>query len=193
MEMPEGRYRQAVQLLGAAARLARRGDSALSTRQWVASVQAEAYAGLGDLTACERAMDQAETVCELGGGSTNGGWLRFDGTRLSEERGARYVQLGRFDLAEETLTCALKQTELAAGHSYRRRGAVLTDLAVIGVRRGDAEQVVAYGGEAVGLARVTGSGYVVRRLGALRGELGSLGEDRRVAGLAAEIAVLGMS
>ncbi|MFE7675356.1 hypothetical protein ACFU5N_24480 [Streptomyces albidoflavus] len=51
----------------------------------------------------------------------------------------------RFDLAEETLTRALKQTELAAGHSYRRRGAVLTDLAVIGVRRGDAEQVVAYG------------------------------------------------
>lgn len=67
------------------------------------------------------------------------------------------------------------------------------DLAVIGVRRGDAEQVVAYGGEAVGLARVTGAGYVVRRLGALRGELRSLGEDRRVAGLAAEIAVLGMS
>ncbi|MGW8945018.1 transcriptional regulator [Streptomyces koyangensis] len=193
VEMSEGRHRHAVQLLGAAARLARRGDSALSTRQWVASVQAEAYAGLGDLTACERAMDQAETVCELGGGSANGGWLRFDGTRLSEERGARYVQLGRFDLAEETLTRALKQTELAAGHSYRRRGAVLTDLAVIGVRRGDAEQVVAYGGEAVGLARVTGSGYVVRRLGALRGELGSLGEDRRVAGLAAEIAVLGRS
>ncbi|WP_436740283.1 tetratricopeptide repeat protein [Streptomyces sp. BBFR102] len=129
----------------------------------------------------------------MGGDSANGGWLRFDGARLSEERGARYVQLGRFDLAEETLTGALKQSDLAAGHSYRRRGAVLTDLAVVGVRRGDAEQVVAYGGEAVGLARATGSGYVVRRLHALRGELGSLEEDRRVAGLGAEIAVLGTS
>ncbi|MEY6568313.1 helix-turn-helix domain-containing protein [Streptomyces sp. PGLac3x] len=193
VEMSEGRHRQAVQLLGAAARLARRGDSALSTRQWVASVQAEAYAGLGDLTACERAMDQAETVRELGGDSANGGWLRFDGARLEEERGARYVQLGRFDLAEETLTRALTQTALAAGHSYRRRGAVLTDLAVIGVRRGEVEQVVAYGGEAVGLARATDSGYVVRRLQALRGELGSLGKDRQVVELGAEIAVLGMS
>lgn len=82
---------------------------------------------------------------------------------------------------------------LAAGHSYRRRGAVLTDLAVIGVRRGEVEQVVAYGGEAVGLARATGSGYVVRRLQALRGELGSLGKDRQVVELGAEIAVLGMS
>ncbi|MGW9525206.1 hypothetical protein ACWGSE_24345 [Streptomyces diastaticus] len=67
------------------------------------------------------------------------------------------------------------------------------DLAVIGVRRGDAEQVVAYGGEAVGPARATGSGYVVHGLQALRGESGSLSEDRRVAGLGAEIAVLGMS
>ncbi|MFD5027160.1 helix-turn-helix transcriptional regulator [Streptomyces sp. NPDC058373] len=193
VEMSERRHRQAAELLGVAARLARRGDSALSTRQWVASVQAEAYAGLGDLGACERAMDQAETVRELGGDSANGGWLRFDGARLAEERGARYVQLGRFDLAEETLTGALKQTALSAGHSYRRRGAVLTDLAVIGVRRGDTEQVVAYGGEAVGLARATESGYVGRRLRSLHGELGPLSWDRRVAELGAEIAALSTS
>jgi len=103
VDMSERQYNEAVGILAAAERIARRGDSSLSTRHWVASVQAEAYAGLGDLTACERALDQAEKVIDLGGRAHNGGWLRFDGSRLAEERGARYVQLGRLDLAETAL------------------------------------------------------------------------------------------
>ncbi|MFD7718770.1 helix-turn-helix transcriptional regulator [Streptomyces sp. NPDC059814] len=191
VDMSEQRYRQVVQMLGAAARLAGRGDSSLSTRHWVASVQAEAYAGLGDLDGCERAMDRAESVRDLAADSVNGGWLRFDGTRLIEQRGSRYLQLGRLDLAEDALRRALKQTALASGQSYRRRGAVLTDLAVIGAKRRDTEQVVAYGNEAIGLARASGSGYVARRLRALCDEFGPLSRDRRVAELGAEIATLG--
>ncbi|MFF2325623.1 MULTISPECIES: helix-turn-helix transcriptional regulator [unclassified Streptomyces] len=190
VDMSEQRYRQAAQMLGAAERLAGRGDNNLSTRHWVASVQAEAYAGVGDLDACERAMDQAETVRDLTADSVNGGWLRFDGARLAEERGSRYVQLGRLDLAENALKNALEQTDLASGQSYRRRGAVLTDLAAIGAKRRDAEQVVAYGREATGLARASASGYVARRLRALCDEFGPLSRDHRVAELEAEIAAL---
>lgn len=113
---------------------------------------------MGDLTACERAMDQAERVRELTADSANGGWLRFDGTRLAEERGARYVHLGRLDLAEKSLKKALAQTALASGQSYRRRGTVLTDLAAVGAKRSDLEQVVAYGREAIRLARASSSG-----------------------------------
>lgn len=188
--MSELRYRQAAQMLGAAERLVGRGDSSLSTRHWVASVQAEAYAGLGDLDACEHAMDRAETVRDLTADSVNGGWLRFDGARLAEERGARYVQLGRLDLAEETLKGALGQPALASGQSFRRRGSVLTDLAVIGAKRRDVEQLVAYGSKAVGLARASASGYVARNLQALRDEFGPLRRDHRVAELGAEIATL---
>lgn len=36
----------------------------------------------------------------------NGGWLRFDCSRLAEERGTCYVALGRPDLAETALTAA---------------------------------------------------------------------------------------
>lgn len=136
-------------------------------------------------------MGRAEPVRDLAADSVNGGWLRFDGTRLTEERGSCYLQLGRIDLAEDALRSALKQTALASGQSYRRRGAVLTDLAVIGARRRDTEQVVAYGNEAIGLARASGSGYVARRLRALCDELGPLSRDRRVAELGAEIATLG--
>ncbi|MYY06509.1 MULTISPECIES: helix-turn-helix transcriptional regulator [unclassified Streptomyces] len=190
VDMSERRYRQAAQMLGAAARLAERGDTHLSTRHWVASVQAEAYAGLGDLGACERAMDQAERVRDLTGRGISGGWLRFDGARLMEERGSRYVQLGRVELAEQALQEALKQTALASGQSYRRRAAVLVDLAAVGAKRRDPDQVIAYGNEAVGLARASGSGYVARRLQALCDEFGSLSRDRRVAELRAEIGVL---
>jgi hypothetical protein len=190
VDVYEHRYEQAAQILGAAERLAQRGDSSLATRHWVAAVQAEAYAGMGDLASCERALDEAERVLELGTDSANGGWLRFDGTRLAEERGARYVQLGRLDLAEETLKQALAQSALASGQSYRRRGAVLADLAAVGAKRRDLEQVVAYGREAIRLAQASSSGYVARGLQALCDEFGPLSRDRRVAELGAEIATL---
>ncbi|CAM5657439.1 hypothetical protein SALBM135S_06287 [Streptomyces alboniger] len=128
VEVAGGRYREAVALLSVAERVARRGDSSLATRQWVAAVQAEAHAGLGHLAECERALDAAEKVLDLGDQASNGGWLRFDGTRLAEERGARYLQLGRLDKAEAALTSALTQEGLAKGQSFRRRGVVLVDL-----------------------------------------------------------------
>jgi hypothetical protein len=162
----------------------------LSTRYWVASVLAEAYADLGDLTVCERALDRAEEVMHLDGSAHNGGWLRFDGSRLAEERGARYVQLGRLDLAETALTSALDHDALAQGQSFRRRGVTLADLAAIGAKRRDPEQVLKFGREAVQLARESSSGYVARRLQELRRELGPLTRDARVAELGAEIAAL---
>ncbi|MEW1633739.1 helix-turn-helix domain-containing protein [Streptomyces sp. NPDC093801] len=190
VDLSERKYREAADILHAAERVAARGDSTLSTRHWVASVQAEVLAGSGDLAGCERALARAEEVQHLAGDSANGGWLRFDGTRLAEERGARYVQLGRFDLAEEVLTKALDHSALAFGHSYRRRGAVLADLAVIGVKRRDSDQVVAFTREALDLAHASSSGYIARRLRSLCDEFGPLSRDHRVAGLRAEIASL---
>ncbi|MCM8551872.1 helix-turn-helix transcriptional regulator [Streptomyces sp. STCH 565 A] len=190
VDLYERRYADAIGTLSAAEKVARRGDGSLSTRHWVAAVQAEAYAGLGDLSACERALDEAEKVTGLSGPAHNGGWLRFGGSRLAEERGARYVQLGRLDLAEKALSTALSQHVLASGQSFRRRGAVLTDLAAIGARRQNRDQVLAYGGEALRLARTTSSGYVAHKLQGLRTDLGPLTRDARVAELGAEIDAL---
>ncbi|MCX5055948.1 helix-turn-helix transcriptional regulator [Streptomyces sp. NBC_00452] len=190
VDLYEHRYAEAAGTLSAAERVARHGDSSLSTRHWVASVQAEAYAGLGNLSACERALDEAEKVTSLSGSAHNGGWLRFDGSRLAEERGARYLQLGRLDLAEKALSTALSQGVLASGQSFRRRGAVLTDLASIGAKRHDPDQVLAFGREALQLARATSSGYVARKLQRLRTDLGPLARDARVVELGAEIDAL---
>jgi len=153
-------------MLELAADLARRGDGSLPTRHWVSAVQAQVFAGFGELAACHRALEGAERVHALPGDVSNGGWLRFDGSRLDEERGACYVQLGRPDLAEVILGNALRQNL-----SPRRRSSVLTDLAIIAVHRGDVNQFVTYADAVLEIAERTESGFVGRKLRKLQGHL----------------------
>ena len=182
----ERRYPDVTSMLSAASRIAANGDSSLATRYWVAAVQAEACAGLGDFTAYSRALDRAESVSALAGQITRSGWLRFDGSRLAEERGTCYISLGRPELAEVALSEALNQ-----GISLRRRGSILSDLAMLGIQRRDMEQVVHYGGMAVELAMQTGSsGYIGRKLDGLQMELRPLLGDTRIASLNEQIGQL---
>ncbi|GAA0589327.1 helix-turn-helix transcriptional regulator [Kutzneria viridogrisea] len=181
----ERKFADARPMLELAAALARRGDSGLSTRHWVAAVQAETFAGLGDLDACQRALDTADQVRELTGPVHNGGWLRFDGSRLAEERGTCYTTLGRPDLAEAALTDALHQDL-----SPRRRASVLTDLAVIGAQRRDPDQVLAYAQAVLDQARRTGSGVIGSKLRGLRPHLAPLLADARIDHLSSEITAL---
>lgn len=181
----EHEFTKAAPILDLAAALARRGDHTLSTRHWVAVVQAETFAGLGDLGACERALDAAEHVRELPGPVHNGGWLRFDGSRLAEERGTCYVTLGRPELAESVLSDALSGTLTA-----RRRASVLTDLAMVGAQRRDPERVVAYADAALETARRTGSGVISHKLRSLQPQLAPLLGDKQVRRLDTEITAL---
>jgi transcriptional regulator with XRE-family HTH domain len=181
----ERAFGNAVPLLELASGLARRGDSALSTRHWVAVVQAHAFAGLGDMSACQAALDAAGQVSGLGGEMHNGGWLRFDGSRLAEERGACFTELERPDLAESALAAAL-----AGKLSARRRAVVLTDLAVLGAQRRDPDQLAAHGSAALDIARQTGSGVIARKLAGLQAHLGPFLADRRVRELDQQITAL---
>ncbi|WP_241829046.1 helix-turn-helix domain-containing protein [Saccharothrix sp. CB00851] len=181
----ERQFDEAAPLLELAANLARRGDPALSTRQWIAAVQAETFAGLGDLDACQRALDTAAEVQHLQGPVHNGGWLRFDGSRLAEERGTCYVNLGRYDLAEAALTDALASVLTA-----RRKAGVLTDLAMIGVHRRNPDQVATYADAALATARQTGSGVIARKLRGLQPHLAPLLTDQQIQRLDAEITEL---
>ncbi|WP_329426044.1 helix-turn-helix domain-containing protein [Streptosporangium sp. NBC_01495] len=183
--MYERRPAETSPMLAVASQVAQRGDSHLSTRYWVAAVQAETHAELGDMDGCKRALDSAEEVHTLGGQVHNGGWLRFDGSRLAEEQGTCYVKLGRPDLAEVALTDALGQ-----GLSLRRQGSVLTDLALLGLQNRDVDQVLECGGKALELGRQTGSGYIGRKLQGLQVKLAPLLADGRVSELNDRIAAL---
>jgi tetratricopeptide (TPR) repeat protein len=162
----EGRFADAIPMLELSAHVALDGDSRLSTRRWVDAVAAQAFAGMQDAAACENAIESAAAVQSMTGQIHNGGWLRFDGSRLYEERGSCYVQLGRADDAESALLSALD-----LNLSARRRGNVLTDLAMVGVQRRDAEQVTSFGRDALGIAQQTRSGVVGRKLHILQRKL----------------------
>ena len=71
-------------------------------------------------------------MLDLHGPPCPGGWLRFGGSRLAEERGTCYLATGQHVQAEAALTEALAQ-----GISLRRRGSLHTDLAVLGARQRD--------------------------------------------------------
>lgn len=185
VELYEHRFAVAAPILAVASQVAERGDSRLSTRYWVAAVQAEAFAGLGDLEATERALGAAEQVHDLSGHLHNGGWLRFDGSRLAEERGTCYLALGRPDLAEQALTSALSQRL-----SLRRRGAVLAELAALSVERRDLDQASHYTHAALELVDQTGSGYIGRKLQAVRNRLVPLAADGRASALHQQISAL---
>ncbi|GIG89524.1 helix-turn-helix domain-containing protein [Plantactinospora endophytica] len=172
----------ALPLLDGAGRLAARGDAALSTRYWIDAVVAEAAAGVGDLDSCARALDRADRVAGLGGQFQNGGWLRFDGSRLAEQRGTCYTQLHRPHLAEPALLEALDKDL-----SLRRHGGVLVDLAQVGVQLRDPDRLVMYADAALVVARQTGSGVLTRRLQGLRRQLGPFTIDRHVGRIDREI------
>ncbi|MEV6849239.1 helix-turn-helix transcriptional regulator [Actinoplanes sp. NPDC051411] len=184
VSMYDQQHRQARAILDAAARVAARGDSQLATRQWVAVVQAQAAAALRDADGCQRALDTAQEVTGLRTSASPGGWLRFDGSRLDEERGTCYLALDQPELAAGALTTALKRTT-----SVRRRGSLLTDLAAIGVRRHDPDEILVHGHAAINLAVQSNSlGYVGRKLRALQTRLTPFNSDPRIAALDDRIA-----
>lgn len=169
-------YAQATTVLDAADRVSRNGDSQLSTRQWVAAVQAQALAGLGDLSGCQRSLGAADSVLNFSGTASPGGWLRFDGTRLSEERGTCYLTLGRADLAAHELDNALAGTV-----SLRRRGSIHVDLAMTGLQRKDSSQILDHAADAIDIAEQTRSvGYLGRKLASLQERIQPLLADHKM-------------
>ena len=179
----ERQYTHASPLLDGAAQLAVRGNPTRTTRYWVAAVQAQTYAGLGNLPACQRALDRAEQVAGLDDKAPATGWLRFEGSRLDEERAACFVTLRRPDLAEPALNKALRQATTA-----RRRGSVLVDLATVGAQRGDVDQLLMNGAAALDSTRQTASvGYLGRKLADLRENLVPHLGDRHVRYLDSQI------
>ncbi|MFC7273800.1 helix-turn-helix domain-containing protein [Paractinoplanes rhizophilus] len=180
----EERSADAVPLLELAVQVARRGDPARSTRHWAAAVLAQSLAAIGDHAGCERALENAERVTGLSH-PYPGGWLRFDGSRLPEDRAACYLKQQQSHRAEPLLNQLL-----AAGQPGRRRGITLVDLAVVGTQHKDPLRVVTHGFAALDHARNTGSGVIVRRLHNLRPHLVPMRSDPHVRHLDEEIAQL---
>jgi tetratricopeptide (TPR) repeat protein len=162
----EKRWKDSRNLLEAAEQVALRGDSQLPTRQWVASVQAEVAAATGERSEVERALDRASTVLDLTAPVGNGGWLRFTGDRLPEQRASAYLSLGLYDRAEQELSIAL-----SASLTPRRSAAILIDRARLALHQRAPETAREHVEAAAEIAARTGSTYVAGKLAQLHAEL----------------------
>lgn len=151
-------YRDALSLLQAAHRLAKRGDSSLTTRYWVAAVEAEATSGVHDLASCQRALDQAQGVLEIK--AQNPAWLRFNGTRLPALQGACYVRLQQPDLAIAALQDALQQFP----KPDRKRGLAAADLATALLQNCEVEQACVYIQDAIDIAARSSSTFLRQQI-----------------------------
>lgn len=178
-------YHDALPLLQEAQRIARYGDATLVTRFWVAAVEAEAYAGVSNLSACQRALDWSAEILDVKGGF-NGTWLRFDGKRLPEQRGACFTRLERPDLALPALQEALQQLP---GRT-RRRGMVLTDMATILIQQGEIEQACLALDKVVEIAIQSASGMLRKGIYTVRTQLEPFMETSVVKSLDKQLALL---
>jgi tetratricopeptide (TPR) repeat protein len=160
----EGQYHTALPLLQRAQKIAHHGDTKLATRYWAAAVFADAQSGAGNLPACQQALDQMDAVQDLKNGS-NGGWLRFDRSRLLEQRGTCFVKL-----RQPTLAIPVLQKALTQQLTSRRQGMVLTDLALAHLQNGHIEQACSYASQVIEIAQ-QGSGMLCKGVYGLRNQL----------------------
>jgi len=158
-------YAEALPLLQDAQRLASRGNSALPVRQWASAVLAEAESGVGNLAACQAALDQANEVVHLT--EKPPAWARFDQSRLPGLRGACYVRLAQPELAEGDLQAALAQFSIPG----RKRGMVLLDLAMVATQRQDIEQACSYLDQVLSIVTTGASGFLHQGIVTVRGKL----------------------
>jgi tetratricopeptide (TPR) repeat protein len=171
------RYEDALPFLQGAWHVAQRGNSSLPTRYWVAAVEAETTSGMGNLIACQDALERANGVQEIKQASP--AWTRFDSSRLPALRGACFVRLEQPDLAEPALQEALGQFTKPG----RKRGMVLTDLAMAALQRRNVEQACSYAEEVIEIVTLGSSSFLHDGVQKLRRQLEPYAGSSSVNGL----------
>ncbi|MDQ3885597.1 MAG: tetratricopeptide repeat protein [Actinomycetota bacterium] len=164
----EGQLGDALILARSAAETADRSTTG-TTRAWLASVEAQLLASVGDRQACFASLRRAEVALGQARREEDPGWMyKFDQARLLALAGACYGQLGRLTAAERALRQALD--ELSAECS-RRRAEVLVNLARVRAQQQDVDEAAGLARESLAIAVDTSSEAGVRRIRRLRPEL----------------------
>jgi tetratricopeptide (TPR) repeat protein len=180
-----GNHSEAVGLLRAARDEAARGSSP-TVRSWLAAVEAEACACLGDDLDCHRALERAEgylqEFCDVDPAADI-----FDAARLAGFDGVCHLRMEKAQAALPKLRAALS---MLAPELNRQRANVLADLAAAYVQNGAPEEACQVAEEAVVLARQTRAAVGLQRLRQLRAQLVPWQETRPVRELDAQLLVL---
>ena len=177
--------RGALGLAQDAVEMAQRSATA-TTRAWLAGLEAQALASVGDRMPCLEALRRADTALGQARREEDPAWMyEFDHARLLAVSGACYGQLGKTVAAEQTLREAL---EALGPKRSRRRAEVLVDLARVRTQQHDAEEAAGLAGEALEIAVETGSPAGIQRVRRFRPELAGGNGTRAVTALDEQLA-----
>ena len=181
----QGQAWEALGLARGAAETAHRSATA-TTRAWLAGLEAQALATMGDRTPCLDALRRADSALGHARREEDPAWMyEFDHARLLAVSGACYGQLGKTAAAGQILREAL---ETLGPKRSRRRAEVLVDLARVHARQQDAEEAAGLAGEALEIAVQTGSPAGIQRVRRFRPELDRWNGTRAVSVLDEQLA-----
>jgi tetratricopeptide (TPR) repeat protein len=164
-------------------------DATPATRAWLASLDAEASAMLGDASGALNALEHSEAAIEATE-DTDG--VRpivsfFDRARLAGEQGLCYVRLRRFDDAKTAFQTGLAQLDA----SSKIRARLLTGLATVHVRQGEIEQACRIAGEALRIATRTRTALSLQQVYDVRRQLERWQDSRPVRELDEQLRLAG--
>lgn len=137
-------------------------------RCWLAAVEAEVHAHLGDADACDRALTVAKALAAnkpLGEDCYATG---FNPSRLAGYEGACFVRLRQ---PERALPALQQAVALLDPQAIRRRSTLLTDMGIAHAQQGQVQQACALAIQALAITTQTKSLSVLERVRLLRREL----------------------
>ena len=154
-----------------------------TVRAWLAAVEAEIHAHLGDREACLRAIKEAANVEDEKYRPRDSYWIHFDQSLFAGYQGASFLRLSRLghqDLIQNAQAALQNGLDLLDPSMKRRQPTLFVDLAGTYVQQQNIEQACGCAIKAVDIATQINSKVSVQRLLTLRATLEPWKETRYV-------------
>jgi DNA-binding SARP family transcriptional activator len=137
-------------------------------RCWLAAVEAEAHAHLGDADACDRALTAAKALAASESLGEDRYATGFSPSRLAGYEGACFVRLCQ---PERALPALQQAVTLLDPQAIRRRSTLLTDMGIAQAQQGQVQQACTLAIQALAITTQTKSLSVLERVRLVRSEL----------------------
>jgi DNA-binding SARP family transcriptional activator len=132
---------------------------------WLAAVEAEVHAHLGDVDACDRALTAAKMLAAQESLGEDHYATGFNSSRLAGYEGACFVRLRQ---PERALPALQQAVTLLDPQAIRRRSTLLTDMGIAQAQQGRVQQACALAIQALSITTQTKSLSVLERVRLLR-------------------------
>jgi transcriptional regulator with XRE-family HTH domain len=158
------------------------------TMSWIATVEAEAYATVGDALKTSRALERAERELDRGRRENDPPWLyHYDRTGFTSAAGSCHLLLGQTEPARAFMRETLA---LSPATEVREQGLYKAWLAATYAKDGEVEEACTQAQGAIEIALLTDSDRTIQRVKGVRQQLQPWRSTKPVQELTAQLAAL---